>query len=377
MANYTRRRMLSAAGGLAACAALPRSAYAGEEYSLDRLAQKKGLRFGTAISAAQVADPRYTEITLRDCGVLVAENEHKWYTILPEPDRWNFAPGDAIAGFAKQHGLGLRGHTLVWHHPRWLPNWVNALEFSSAAEAEAALGAYIERVAQHYHPQIYSWDVVNETVDDKTGALRETSFSKAMGPEIIDFCFHKAKETAPGATLAYNDYMSWERGNENHRKGVLRLLERLKKNGAPIDALGIQSHSNYDMPNEFTKARQREWRKFVDEVVGMGLEIYLTEFDVNDTRLGPDKALRDRLIAQYTKEYLDLMLSYEQVKDVLMWGMVDHQSWLQDFLPRNDGVAKRPTVYDENYQPKAMRTAIADALKAAPARPRGPGFATE
>ena len=162
--------------------------------------------------------------------------------------------------------------------------------------------------------------------------------------------------------------MSWESGNETHRTGVLRLLDRLLTNGVPLDALGIQSHSNYDMPNEFTPEKQRAWRAFCDEVVGMGLDIYLTEFDVNDTRLGPDIAMRDSLIAAYTKDYLDIMLSYEQTKDLLMWGLVDDQSWLQGFLPRDDGVLKRPTLYDEHYQPKPMRDAVAAALKAAPVR---------
>ena len=59
------------------------------------------------------------------------------------------------------------------------------------------------------------------------------------------------------------------------------------------------------------------------------------------------------------------MLTYPQLKEVLIWGMVDDQNWLQGFLPRTDGVLKRPTVYDENYKAKSMRSAIAEALRAA------------
>ena len=100
----------------------------------------------------------------------------------------------------------------------------------------------------------------------------------------------------------------------------------------------------------------------------MGLQFSLTEFDVNDTRLGPDPAFRDELIASFTKDYLDMMLSYPQTKELLMWGLVDKYSWLQDFLPRTDGVEKRPTLFDSNYKPKQMREAVAAALKAAPVR---------
>jgi len=54
------------------------------------------------------------------------------------------------------------------------------------------------------------------------------------------------------------------------------------------------------MPNEFTRDKQRNWIAFYEEVVGMGLGIYITEFDVNDTRLNVDMANRDQLIASYT-----------------------------------------------------------------------------
>lgn len=374
MENLSRRDAFRLGAGALALSATgcalepPSAAKQMDGPSLQSLASQKGLRFGSAIAGHQLNDPNYLAIIKRECGTLVAENEHKMYVIQPSPDEMNFDPADALVAYAKTQSLQMRGHTLVWHHPRWLPDWVNNTTFESAAAAEKSLGGYIEKVAGRYSPFLYSWDVVNETVDDETGALRETSYSRAIGPEVIDFCFHKAREFAPNATLAYNDYMSWEQGNENHRTGVLKLLEGLLKRGAPIDAMGMQSHSNYNMPDEFTPERQRAWRSFCDEVVGMGLDIYLTEFDVNDTRLGPDPDLRDELMASYTKDYLDIMFSYPQTKELLAWGMVDKYSWLQDFLPRQDDVEKRPTPYDSDYQPKPMRDAIAAAFKAAPVR---------
>ena len=362
-------------GALAACMgtepAAPGTsgnAATGDFVPLKDLAAHKGLRFGSAISARQLTDPRYLAIVERECDSLVAENEHKIYVILPEPDAWNFRPGDAIRDYAQAQGLGLRGHTLIWHHPRWLPAWINETEFGSAGEAEAFLANYIERVGGRYDPFITSWDVVNETVDPEEGSLRETSFSRAIGPEVIDVCFRQAREHAPNAKLLYNDYMSWEDASATHRDGVLRLLEGLVSRGAPIDGLGIQSHSNEEMPDTFTPAKQRAWRAFCDEVVGMGLDLHLTEFDVNDTMLGPDIEMRDRLIASYTKDYLDMMFAYPQTKELLAWGMVDKDSWLQGFMPREDEVEKRPTLYDSDYQAKPMREAVAAALRAAPAR---------
>lgn len=375
MRNMSRRTALSlmaGAAGMAACAtpgARP-EAFPVDPEPLKNIAASKGILFGSAMAAHQLADPAYVRLIQQECAVIVAENEHKWYTIHPQPDVWNFEPADALVGFAEANNLKMRGHTIIWHHPRWFPDWVNNLQFQNAAEAEAMLDEYITRVAARAHPFIHQWDVINEAVDDKTGELRETSFSRAMGGplNVMEYVFRRTAEVTPGTQLAYNDYMSWETGNENHRKGVLKLLESLKKRGAPITVFGIQSHSNYDMPDEFTPAKQRAWRAFCEEAIGMGFELSLTEFDVNDTRLGPDIARRDQLVAAFTKDYLDIMLSYPQTRELLIWGLVDKYSWLQDFLPREDGVEKRPTLFDSEYQPKLARQAVAAALRAAPVR---------
>lgn len=335
------------------------------------LAEAKGLRFGTAVNQSQLSDEKYVEIVRRECGSIVAENEHKRHTINPAPDVWNYGPGDAIASFAKDNDLHLRGHTLLWHKAEWSPKWVNELEFKTTAEAEAQLRNYVTKLAQRYNPQVYAWDVVNEAIDDQTGAFRETSFSAVMGENIIDYCFQLAQEHAPDARLVYNDYMSWEGVSAAHRNGVLRFLERLLKRGVPVQGLGIQSHSNAEMPDEFTRVKRKDWIMFCDEVVDLGLEIYVTEFDVNDTRMTKDIAYRDQAMASYTKDYFDIMLSYSELKEILIWGMVDDQNWLQGFMPRTDGIAKRPTLYDENYKPKAMRQALANSLQHAPQREQG------
>ena len=376
MSQLTRRDCLalaagaSAVAGLGGCATPDRASNADHASGppLHELASEKGIRFGSAMSARQLDDSRYRDIMLRECATMVAENEHKWYTVYPDPDTVNFVPADRLVAFAVENGLTMRGHTLLWHRPQYSPKWVNELDFSSASDTADFVEQKIALLAGRHEPVIYAWDVVNEAIDDQTGAFRETSLSARMGEQLIDHAFHVAKAHAPNAKLTYNDFMSWESTSTAHRAGVLRFLERLKRRGVPIDGLGIQSHSNYEMPDEFTRDKQRNWIAFCDEVVGMGLDIYITEFDVNDTDLKPDIAYRDRLIAGYTRDYFDMMLAYPQLKEVLVWGMVDDQSWLQTFLPRADDVLKRPTLYDKDYKAKAVRTSLADAFRGAARR---------
>jgi endo-1,4-beta-xylanase len=169
--------------------------------------------------------------------------------------------------------------------------------------------------------------------------------------------------------------MNWTPKSEKHRATVLKLLERMRKSNVPIDALGIQAHIGIGFGNEpsddpgYPQKRETEWRKFLDEVVGMGLDLLITEFDVNDKNILGDFAARDRAVAALGRDYLAMMLSYPQLRYVMAWGLVDKYSWLQHTSPRPDGLAKRPCPYDDNFQPKLLREAMADVLRAAPARP--------
>jgi endo-1,4-beta-xylanase len=385
--ELTRRQTL--AGGLAlaagACApagvnsvgALPAGA------SLDALAQRSGRRFGSAVAFGTLgadrgsfANPAYAAILERECGLLVPENELKWQWTRRTATGHSFEQFDAAVDYAVSKGMKLRGHTLFWAPEKWYPEWLVKHDFGSqpARAAEAMLVDHVRTVARRYGNKIYSYDVVNEAVEPETGAIRDTVITRAMGGEaMLDVMFHTARAEAPDAQLVYNDYMSWERGTEDetHIAGVLKLLEGFRKRGTPVDALGVQSHIRLlkDQPVASTvRESEGPWRRFLDEVVAMGYKLVITEFDVNDRKAPDDVALRDRMVADYARAYLDVMLAYPQLQDVLAWGMVDRYSWLTDFDPRADKSIKRGTPYDSEFRPKPLRAAIAAAFENATTR---------
>jgi endo-1,4-beta-xylanase len=167
--------------------------------------------------------------------------------------------------------------------------------------------------------------------------------------------------------------MGWENTNGPHRDGVLRLLERLRRKGTPVNALGIQAHigcGNQDSNanRSFDARDEKAWRKFLREVTGMGYSLLITEFDVHDATLPADFAERDRQVAALGRAFLDITLDFREVNAVLVWGLADNHTWLQGRTPRTDGLRKRPTPYDNAYQPKPLRDAMAAAFRAAPDR---------
>jgi endo-1,4-beta-xylanase len=368
----SRREFVVGALGMSAVSALP--AWAESKRPLKSIAAEKGILFGSAVGAGQPGtltgsfdDAGYRDILKNECGVLVPENELKSYVIAAQPGTYNFERADRIVQFASSNGMKMRGHTLLWNRVEYTPKWLLSHVASlTPTAAEKFLRDYVRRVCTHYGDQIHSWDVVNETVDPKSGQLRDTPFTKVLGFDALRITFEAAREHAPGAQLVYNDYMSWEAGNEKHRDGVLRLLEQFKVKNVPVAALGVQSHIGND--GRIQDTQNQQWRAFLDEAVGMGYKLLITEFDVNDKDLPGDPRTRDAQVAAAAKGYLDLMLAYRQLDHFLCWGMVDKFSWLQNFSKRTDKTPQRPTPYDDNYRPKPLRDAIAAAFESAPKR---------
>lgn len=333
-------------------------------------AAARNMTFGTAIDINTYGDANYRALVEEHCNILVAENSHKWEAIRPTPDVFNFGNGDQLTTYADSEAIEIRFHTLLWEDERRYPDWFDTYDFGAdpVREAERLLSDHIETVARRYGGQITSWDVVNEAVDPGNGNYRSSPFSRTLGSmeAVLDIAFTTARAELPNAQLVYNDFMSWG-GNPTHRNGVLRLLEGMLSRGTPIDALGVQSHLWGGNTGGFG-ADETGWRAFLDEVTGMGLGLVITELDVDDSQLPAAVATRDQRVAEVTRAYLDLMFDYPRLTDCVVWGLVHRYSWLQSFTPRSDGLANRPTPFDDNYDPTPMAEAILAAYEATSVR---------
>ena len=156
---------------------------------------------GVAIPSAALLDEARMELVTKHFNSVTAENEMKPEAFLGnEPnigeDNFpilNFTSGDNIMNYIKNHNISnpdniikVRGHVLVWHSqtPEWFfcegYNADNA--YVDKATMSKRLENYIGQVLEHYHGDsseykgmIYSWDVVNEAVNDSDGELRTDS----------------------------------------------------------------------------------------------------------------------------------------------------------------------------------------------------------
>jgi endo-1,4-beta-xylanase len=77
---------------------------------------------------------------------------------------------------------------------------------------------------------------------------------------------------------------------------------------------------------------------------------------------------RDAGVADIYEEYLRTTLANPAVEALMMFGLSDRYTWLQEDYPREDGAARRPLPYDEDLRGKPALQALRGALRAAPIR---------
>lgn len=362
-------------GGLAALLASS-SVRAEQTEALNRLAAQKGLRYGTTISAAQITgDPTFVALVLQQAGLVVPENDMKWLDMnRGAPGDDDYGPADTVAGFAVEGGLALRGHNLLWYYRT--PHW-----FFTLPGRDAQRRAVVDRIkalAGRYRGIINSWDVVNEPIEPKDGrtdGLRKAVFLDALGPEYLDLAYRAAREADPKARLVVNEY-DVELDSPEHearRTVLLNLLQRMQRSGTPVDAVGIQAHLTAVGGPPFSPARLR---RFLADLAGLGLTIQITELDVTDAQAPAAIAVRDQLIADAYRRFLDAALDEPAVKMVVTWGLSDRHSWIvrretNEAKWRKDGLPSRPLPFDADLRPTPAFAAMAKAFVHAPARTPG------
>jgi endo-1,4-beta-xylanase len=313
----------------------------------------RGLLFGAAVDTRALKDePAYRRVLAHEYDSVTPENAMKFAFVHPSRRRYDFADADRIVRFARDHDMKVRGHTLVWY--REAPDWVTQGKWTRP-QLERVLRDHIRRVVGRYRGEVAEWDVVNEALDED-GRLRDSVWTRVIGPDYIRLAFEWAHEADPNSRLFYNDF-DLERPGPKARAAV-ELVRDLQADGVPIDGVGIQAH-------ELTvrKPTRKELDAAVHDYADLGLDVAITELDVG-VHL---PASRDELAeqAQVYRDVLDACLDVARCTSFTTWGYTDRHSWVPDEV---DGFgAALP--FDEHDRAKPA----AKALRARLAQGRGSG----
>ncbi len=296
--------------------------------------------------------------------------------------------------------IKVRGHVLVWHSqtPEWFfhEDYDKTKDYVSAEVMNQRLEWYIKTVLTHftgedskYKDLFYGWDVVNEAVSDSTGTYRsdvesgsdsltdDTHGSKSswwkvyQSNEFIINAFRYANQYAPeNLELYYNDY---NEATPSKVGPIAELLKAVKEaEGTRIDGMGMQGHYYLDSP---TIEQFEEAARTYADIVG---KIQLTELDIRASSEfdGTEATMK----SEYNKQAYRYKEIYENLKKLqsegvevggmIIWGVIDGNSWLQsnaDVGGGADGTQTQcPLLFDDNYKVKPAFWGIVDPSKLEP-----------
>ncbi|OPZ94092.1 MAG: Endo-1,4-beta-xylanase A precursor [Firmicutes bacterium ADurb.Bin419] len=325
--------------------------------------------------------------------IITPENCMKPQPLHPSQNSYNFRIADSLVDWSHRNGVKVWGHTLVWHsqtspwffqanpvteetvrpvnppnrsrvardpnapRPSMTEMWLRSINgpVVSREVALQRLKDHIMTVAGRYKGRVIGWDVVNESIadggDGTTENLRDFSWYKVVGPDVLTLAFKWTHEADPDAELYYNDYNIEQGAVENKGKHAssMLLLKRLIAEGAPITGVGIQGHWHLD-------TNLADVEKAIENYASLGLRVSITELDVTSTgnnsgAFGVNAG--DRTIpaenyqkqAEVYKKLFEIFMRHADVIDrVTFWGISDTRSWRrgQDALLFNGDLQPKP-----------------------------------
>jgi len=365
MIAFSRRRLLqmAAAGFAATNGKIAAAAPNPNLTSLGAIAGNNGYLFGAAAAEVIDSDPAYRDLYVTQTKIITTDIALKMGRIASEPGPKHFETADRLLAFCRQHNIAMRGHCLMWNE--WVPAWIKNM---TVGERRAYFDSYIEEVVARYSGMLQSWDVVNEPFwpgHNAPGGFRIGPWYDAFGPDYVRLAFERAAKVDRNTKLVLNEAQT-ERDDELGlavRRGLLKLVADLKNAGVKLDVVGLQGHLQPQYPHD-----PGRFNEFLHKLADLGVDIYITEFDVCDDVFPDDIAARDAAVAKTAREFLEPTLRHPAVKALIAWEIADNYSFYRGIARTRNPTATRlprPLPYDDRLQRKPLWDVIAQTFESA------------
>jgi endo-1,4-beta-xylanase len=254
---------------------------------------------------------------------ITGENETKWESVEGTRDKMNWQGTDRIADYAKKNGIFWKFHCLVWgsQYPRWMDKLSQTEQLEEITE-------WLDEASKRY-PDVQMIDVINEAYPSH----KPPPFKNALGGDgstgydwMIKI-FKMARERWPNAVLIYNDYNTIEWNSEVTWQ--VNMANAMKKNNAPMDAIGVQAHDAWKVATNTVKSN-------IDKLAATGYPVIVTEYDIGESNDAKQK--------QIMQEQFTMFWNHPKVMGVTYWGYIVGHTWRTGTGLLNDGGAERPAL---------------------------------
>lgn len=240
----------------------------------------------------------------------------------------------------------------------------------SAAELEATLVRRVNQVCDRLNPNsTMTIQVIDEFLEPMGPAPRQDAFGKVLGEGLIETLFFATRERMPRARLIYQEY-GMVRDPDNYfrskTQGHLKLLERLKKRGVPIDGAAVGGFV-FPPSNDAPILK----RSYFDRLADLGIGFHWNELSMtygtssNPQRYRPtnESAHDARVIRDYTR-VAKFLLQYPNTKEITFFAPIDGDNIvLRGTLGLVPWDGARPGLFGKDLQPKPVYEALLDVVR--------------
>jgi GH35 family endo-1,4-beta-xylanase len=317
---------------------------------------------GLVTKRGQTSNTNYTTTLINHAPRFTIENDLKTTTTRVNETTFNYANADTQVAWAKENGLTVHGHCLLWAKDAYIPQYIKDYETAGTLTTQQwkdKLKDLIQAPILHYKNTasvsgvIKSWDVVNEpfleAADIDTTArvvFKNCVWLRVLGPDYIKLAFQYAYEADPTCLYFLNDY-GWEYGWKKVDE-MVRLATEYQAAGIPMHGWGLQLHTYLSMSNNgITSNLQR--------LVDTGLKIHISELAIQlrEGTVPNPFVLTPELEASQAAKFVTIFNAFKAIPSVqkfgiTTWGIIDSGYW----KVIESGNADYPLLFNDDFTTK-------------------------
>lgn len=233
-------------------------------------------------------------------------------------------PIDLCLDFCRENNIEPKAHCL--NYDNFTPAWVRC---EGVETHKKMLDKRFRELSERYSDVIPSWEVTNETFNDKN-VYKSTKFYKE--DDFVEWSFRRADRYFPNNKLIINDYYVFERFFSDNRSAYYMQIERLLRNGIThLDTVGIQFHGYFPKEDEPEMAKTRfnpvYLYNVLDTYAKLGKKLQITEMSV--AAYSSEKE-DEELQAELIEKLYTVFFSYPSMEAIIYWNMIDGYTHVWD-----------------------------------------------
>ena len=266
-----------------------------------------------------------------------------WAVHEKKPRNWQYNQDSREKlNWAKEQGMRLRGHPLMWHEV--MPDFMTDFN-RDISEIDADVMHHIRRLLEGY-PEIDEWDVYNEAIGIKWRDKREGVrrwFESIGGPaQVSEKMLRVARSIRPDARYILNHYTDLDVEYEEQ-------IEHCLNSGVNVEVIGLQTHmltemdsinelrlwnaletySRFNKPLHLSEISIPSCERFTDWESYNAWKDKVEAFDARgDPRpIVPSTPKMEQYQADLARDFYTLAFSHPSVEAIIWWSITDLEPW--------------------------------------------------